>query len=232
MKDHLIRDELEECPYLPGETARMPLYALSGASDPASTDERLSEGQRRAGEFVYKTQCPNCQACIPVRIPVKDFTHSKSQKRILVRGDRELRCEIGPLQVDDARLDLFNKHRVQRGLSRDRERVSWEDYHWGFVRSCFESFEMAYYLGDDLVGIAINDLGTESLSAVYTFYDPDLKGQSLGTYSVLKQVDFCRAVGHRYLYLGFYIADCQAMVYKDRFRPQERLIDQRWERFD
>ena len=87
---------------------------------------------------------------------------------------------------------------------------------------------MRYFLDQRLVAVAIVDRGATSLSAVYTFFDPDLERLSLGTYSILKQIDLCRRWKLPYLYLGLYIAKCPTMVYKARFVPHERLLDGAW----
>ena len=70
------------------------------------------------------------------------------------------------------------------------------------------------------------------MSAVYTFYDPELTAASIGTYSVLKQVEFCAKHNLQYLYLGYYVANSPHMKYKSRFVPNERLIGGKWVRFD
>jgi arginine-tRNA-protein transferase len=143
-----------------------------------------------------------------------------------------LRQEIGPMGADECRVRLFNKHRRQRGLAKRDSDIDLDEYVWGFVRSCFESFEMSYWFGKDLVCLAVCDRGANSLSAVYTFFEPTLKRVSLGTYSILKQVEYCRQQGLRYLYLGYYVAQSPHMSYKSRFRPHERLIRNQWVRFE
>ena len=72
----------------------------------------------------------------------------------------------------------------------------------------------------------------QQLSAVYTFYDPDLKGASLGTYNILWQIAQCTVNNLPYLYLGYWIRDCHKMAYKAGFRPIEGLIDGQWQSFD
>lgn len=206
---------------------RMPIARVTGSQ----ADTRLDLGHRRTGEFIYETQCPGCRACEPIRIRVSDFEFSRNHRRVLNRGDRELSVRRGRLIADTSRLDLFNRHRRERGLARGDDDIDLEEYNWGFVRSCFESSEFSYWLDDRLVGIAICDLGDESLSAVYTFYDPSLNHLSLGTYSLLNQIRHCQIHELEYLYLGYFVQGSRHMNYKARFLPNERLIDGVWTEF-
>jgi arginine-tRNA-protein transferase len=194
----------------------------------AEADERLADGLRRTGEFVYKTKCPTCDACQPVRIDCSQFEFSKNQKRILSRNNGQLDIRIGPLMADNQRVALFNKHRRQRGLAKRDHDIDLEEYIWGFVRSCFDSFELTYWIQDRLVCLAVCDRGKQSVSAVYTFFDPDLSKESLGTYSILKQIEYCQDRSPKYLYLGYYVQNSPHMAYKERFLPQQRLIDNQW----
>jgi arginyl-tRNA--protein-N-Asp/Glu arginylyltransferase len=68
----------------------------------------------------------------------------------------------------------------------------------------------------------------EGLSSVYTFYDPDLPG-SLGTYSILWQIEQCRVLDLPWLYLGYWIEASRKMAYKASFKPAELLIDGAWQ---
>lgn len=230
--DIVIIDENESCPYLEGKTARMPLRMPLGKISPTEADKRLADGHRRTGEFVYQTNCPNCKACEPIRIDCFEFEFSRNQKRTLARGNRKYRQEIGALHSDAQRINLFNKHRRLRGLAKRDTDIDMDEYIWGFVRSCFDSFEITYWLDDELACVAVCDLGQSSISAVYTFFDPDIKSDSLGTYSILKQIEYCRQNDRRHLYLGYFVEGSPHMMYKSRFVPNERLIDGAWIQFD
>ncbi|MCH2178446.1 MAG: arginyltransferase [Mariniblastus sp.] len=230
--DIVILDEPEECPYLPGETARLPLRMPVRKLTLSEADIRLAEGNRRTGEFLYQTRCPNCSACEPIRLDCNEFEFSPSQRRILRRGDRQLEIRKGPAIANQQRVDLFNRHRLERGLATKESAIDLKEYEWGFVRTCFSSFEISYWLSDQLAGIAICDHGENSLSAVYTFYDPELSRQSVGTYSILKQIQYCQENSLSHLYLGYYINRSPHMAYKTNFHPNERLLNGHWVKFD
>lgn len=230
--DFVIIDEPESCPYLDGKTARMPLRIALEKITPEQTDLRLANGNRRSGEFIYQTKCPSCNACQPIRLDCNEFAFSRNQRRTINKGDRKFHQRTGSLESDQQRTDLFNKHRQIRGLAKSTNGIDADDYEYGFVRSCFDSFEITYWQNARLVCLAVCDRGKSSMSAVYTFFDPDLKSDSLGTYSILKQIQFCQTNHFQYLYLGYYIADSSHMNYKSRFTPNERLIDNKWIRFE
>ena len=83
----------------------------------------------------------------------------------------------------------------------------------------------------ELAAVAIIDRGERSLSAVYTYWDPRHSALSLGTYSILTQIELARRAGLDWVYLGLAIAANHSMAYKLRFLPHERRIDGAWRRF-
>jgi leucyl-tRNA---protein transferase len=224
----VIHDAPTPCPYLPGRTARLPLRLPVRALARHEFETRLDVGDRRQGLLLYRTACPSCQACEPIRLDVEKFAPGRTQRRVLRRGEQELRTELGRLEPTLEKVALYNKHKFGRQLNTGEQPIDLEGYRAFLGESCCDTFELRYRLGRRLVAVAIVDRGEQSLSAVYCYFDPGLPTLGLGTYSILKQVELCKSWGLRWLYLGLFIGECSSMAYKARFLPHERLLGGRW----
>ena len=226
--DMLLTNE-HPCAYLDDRTANLPLVLSKSIVSASATDDALSAGMRRAGIFLYYTSCHNCQACEPVRLKTKEFRWTRSWKRVLARGDRLLAVTMGPTTLDDEHLRLFNRHRSERQLGDDGSPYGNDDYKSFLVESCFEnSMELRFFLDGQLVAVSVIDCGDNSVSAVYTYFDPDYSRLSIGTYSILKQIEFCTSTNREFLYLGMYVEENQHLNYKARYLPQQRWIQGNW----
>ena len=228
----VIYDEPGPCSYLEGQTWRLPLRLPVRQLSQNEFEQRLEAGDRRQGRLLYRTACPQCRACEPIRVEVDRFQPSRSQRRALRRGKERIRFELGPIEVDEFRVDLYNLHKRDRQLAHRENDASEDEYRAFLGDSCCTSLEMRYFLDGEPLGIAIIDRAAESLSAVYFYYHPKFAAFSPGVFSILQQIGLTRQLGLRYLYLGLYIADCRSMAYKSRFLPHERRIDGQWQRFE
>lgn len=216
-----------ECSYLDEEEATT-LFI-----DPATTINRelyshLSQiGFRRSGSFLYRPHCELCNACIPCRIPIDSFKHSRSHKRIWKKNQDITANEVDSIATEH-HYQLYERYINERHSDGDmfppdsEQYVSFLGSEWNVTRF------IEFSLGDKLLGVAVIDELDDGLSAIYTFFDPAEDARSLGTYAVLWQLEMCRDLGLPYVYLGYWIKDCQKMSYKTRYRPLELLINNRW----
>ena len=232
IRELVVYDSEETCPYLPGRSARMPLRRPLESLQPAAFDARLAAGDRRTGAFLYNTHCENCTACEAIRVPVADFRMSRSQRRVWRKGQTHITTTTGPPLVTPDRVALFNRHRFERGLAKHERAIDSFSYEHFLVDSCCETRELRYFDDGRLVGIAICDIGHSATSAVYTFFDPEYREVSIGVYSVLKQLEVCREENKQWLYLGYYVAESPHMKYKANYLPHERRISGCWQRFE
>lgn len=132
----------------------------------------------------------------------------------------------------EEKVDLYNRHKLERGLAVGDDLLDLRSYREFLVETCVDTLEIEYRVDGALAAVALTDRATDGLSAVYAFFDPAYSALSLGTYSILKQLDLCREWGLRYLYLGLYVAGSPPMEYKVRYRPHERRVGGTWRVFE
>lgn len=222
------------CPYLPDRVERKLFTRLTGE---AATDAEINAtltraGFRRSHDIVYRPACPNCTACVPVRIPVRAFRPSRSLKRITAMN-RDLALEIVDTNVTEEQYALFMAYQTVRHPDSDMARMSRPEF-FSMLREG-ESDTHIYQLrkpGGGIIGGVITDHVNDGLSAVYSFFAPDEMRRSLGVQLILALVGEALRRNLSYVYLGYWISASRKMAYKARFRPLQALGPQGWDWLD
>ncbi len=189
----------------------------------------LSEvGFRRSGGIVYTPRCKTCDACLPVRIPVNEFSPNRSQRRNL-KQNRDLHVSIEAAVIRDEHFELYNRYIRQRHGDGEMATDDPERFAEFFLSKWCDSRFIEFRLGEKLIAVAVIDLLQSGWSAVYTFFDPDHSKRGLGTFAVLWMLEQCRQLGYPQLYMGYLIHDSQKMSYKANFKPYEIFRDGIWQ---
>jgi len=208
-------DTVSSCPYFPDKNKQFEYFL---AADLTSSDVSyfLEKGWRKFGLYYFRPLCPVCNDCTPVRVLAQDFKPSKSQRRILNRN-HNLKVSFGPLKVTERVYEIYKDH----SKNRFEQGASYEDFLQNFYTPSCPSIQSEYYLDDELIGVGFLDVGSDCINSIYFVFDTSYSSLRLGTYSILKEIEFARAEGHSYYYLGYYIGDCQSMAYKNKFSPHQ-----------
>lgn len=224
----LVREKLgeeEACPYLPGERSSMRYRIVDNCSAP-TYQRMLERGWRRFGTLYFRPACLACHECRSLRVDVERFRPNRSMRRVW-RRNRDLRtiARTPPTLTRD-HLELYDRYHAD--MSRRKswpEKVSEPfDYYLTFVNGHQEfGHELLYFLDGRLVCVALVDVLPDAASAVYAYYDPDLRSRSLGVFSVLRQIAFARERGLAHLYLGYWVSGCESMRYKANYGPHQIL---------
>ena len=221
---HETAGEEEDCHYLAGRLARM-RYRVIDRCTAGEYERMLERGWRRFGRVFFRPACAACEECRSLRLEVESFRPNRSMRRTLKRN-RDLRVGLRRASVSDRHLELYDRY--HRDMA---ERKGWSEKSitlLGYYRTFVEGregfgHELLYFERDRLVAIALVDVLPRAVSAVYCFYEPDLRARSLGAFSVLQQVELARARDAPHLYLGYWVADNASMSYKASYRPHEIL---------
>lgn len=215
------------CSYLPDHMARSQVATPSFLINTQVYSELVRHGFRRSGTFTYRPRCDACRACVPVRVPVDAFVPNRSQRRAAQRH-RNLEISLHTLKGGEEHFDLYQRYQAARHFNDNMESDSPEQYRNFLLQSHVDSTLAEFREGGILRMVSLIDILDDGLSSVYTFYDPDVVHASYGTFNVLWQIEQCRKLELKYLYLGYWIRESGKMAYKANFRPLQGLVEGEW----
>jgi arginine-tRNA-protein transferase len=219
-----------ECNYLPDKKERLLIAVDERLQNNESYSWLMSQGFRRSGEQSYRPHCTQCNACQSLRVIVDNFVPTKSQKRtvkrnsaLIIKESSELKDSYYPLYEQYINTCHQDGTMYPANIDQFRSFLSCKLTQQLFIETWLITDDV-----EQLLCVAVTDVLSNALSAVYTFYHPEFKDKSLGINSILTQLNICQQRQLPYLYLGYQIDDCQKMNYKNRYYPHERYIDGQW----
>jgi len=191
-------------------------------------NQLIQHGFRRSGTYCYRPHCNHCQSCIACRIPVAEFTPSRSQKRCL-KMNQDLKLTAVNADFSPEYFDLYHRYLNSRHTDGSMADPAEEDFKQFLYSKWSVTQFLEFRLDGRLVAVAVTDIVSNGVSAVYSFFDPEMIKHSLGTYCVLKQIDHAKTLGLNYVYLGYWIEHHPKMHYKINFRPLQIYRDEQWQ---
>ena len=217
----------EPCSYLDNRSSVSAFANPHLDMDMQTYNSLIQHGFRRSGGYVYRPHCPQCQECISVRLPVKQHQLSRNEKRVIRRNtDVVVSSTTGKFREEH--FELYQQYINSRHADGSMANPSKSDYHRFLICDWTETLFLEFRLNRRLIAVAVSDIMSSGLSAVYTFFSPELDARSLGHFAILSQVEEARERELDYLYLGYWIKDCNKMNYKRRYRPLEGHIGDQW----
>jgi len=218
-----------ECSYLPDRQANSLFVDPDKDMTADIYSELIQQGFRRSGSYVYTPYCKKCHDCIPVRLDVRKFVLSRSQKRCKNKNKNIIVNTQKP-EYNEAHYQMYADYVSSRhagGGMDDHDNQKYLDF---LTSQWSDTTFFEFQENNKLIAIAVTDHVTDGLSAVYTFFDSsqENKKRSLGVYSILWQAQEAQRLGLQWLYLGYWIRDCKKMNYKDNYQPLEYFYNHLW----
>ena len=172
-----------------------------------------------------------------MRLPVPEFTFSRSQRKVLVRN-ADLSRDLVEAEATTEQFQLLRRYLTTRHPTGGMSDMGWLDYVAMVEDTAVRTHLIEYRLPStdggpgDLVAVTLTDLLKDGLSMVYSFYDPTMERRSLGRFAILDHVRQAAIVGLPFVYLGYWVQGSAKMDYKADFRPMETLGKLGWSRLD
>ncbi|KZK82287.1 putative arginyl-tRNA--protein transferase [Pseudovibrio sp. Ad13] len=229
-----------DCPYLPDRKERKVFTHLVGPNAPALNDVLTQGGFRRSQNIAYRPACEDCRACVSIRVCAQEFQWTKSLKRVWKDNQDLIGTELPPGPSTE-QYDLFHEYLSARHTNGGMTEMSPTDYSMMVEDTHVETALIEYrrrgpntFISGEgegpLIGVALTDRLCDGLSMVYSFFDHNETTRSLGTYMILEHIARAQHLGLPYVYLGYWVQGSPKMTYKERFKPQEHLGAQGWEK--
>jgi len=216
----------KQCSYFDNEISDIRYKFMQNCSS-QEYQTMLEHGWRRFGKMHFVPECETCTKCISMRIDVKNYVFSKSEKRV-IQKNKNTKVYIQSPTLSIEHLKLYDKYHEFMHFKKDWNYTPIEpmEYQRSYVQGkASYAKEILYCDGDKLIGVALSDILENSISSIYCFYDHDYASLSLGKYSILAQIKIAKEMKIPYIYLGYWIEDHFSMGYKKAYTPFEVLTN-------
>jgi arginyl-tRNA--protein-N-Asp/Glu arginylyltransferase len=182
------------CSYLPGESARSQVATPSHLITSEVYGELVRSGFRRSGVFTYRPKCDDCQACVPVRVPVERFQRLNRSQRRSVRMHAGLQARELPLAFYDEHYQLYLRYQSARHAGGGMDQDSHEQYTHFLLQSRVDTRLIEF----TMTALCCAWSASSTCSAMVCRRStpsttPTLPPASLGTYNIVWQIAQCVA---------------------------------------
>lgn len=224
---HLYLTTSHDCGYLPDRIATNLVPDPKIQMDMAVYSQLIALGYRRSGQFTYRPHCNDCDECQPCRLVVDRFMPRRNQRRCS-RLNHDLEISTCRAHFSQEHFELYTDYINARHSDGDMVNPTQLDYQNFLYADWSNTRFIEARLHDKLVSVAVYDEVADGLSAVYSFFKPELNSRSLGTFNILLMQEHASKLKLPYLYMGYLIDGCKKMQYKSAFQPLQCFIDSRW----
>jgi len=232
LQRHFFLSGPRPCPYLYGRVERSIFTELTGAEAGRFYETLLRSGFRRSHQVAFRPACPECAACVPVRVVVAECEERDWMRRIR-KANAPLVAHERPARGTREQYALFRRYIAERHADGEMALMDYDDYRNMIEDSPIDSAVVEFSdASGGLVAACLFDRLSDGFSAVYSFFAPGELWPSLGSYMILWLIANARARRLPYVYLGYWVEGSRKMSYKTRFRPLEALSSEGWRRYE
>ena len=158
----------------------------------ARYDQYLASGWFRGSVMLYKMDLlcidERLFSVVNIRMNLEQYTPTARQRKTLRRVESRFTVTYGHAQPNANKEALYAQHKSRfKGFIHN---TLTEYLSAGFQGTVFDTREVCVYDGDRLIAVSYFDLGEQSMPAFWAYNDDAYAKYSLGTYTLLKEVEY------------------------------------------
>jgi leucyl-tRNA---protein transferase len=184
---------------------------------PARLDAYLASGWFRNAYMMYRAKliCLNDDlfSVVNIRLRTNEYEPSKKLRKIERRCESRFTTIVRPMQLDQEKEALYQQHKNR-----------FEGFIYGSLKyffygeigyhKIFNTYEVCVYDGLQLVAVSFFDFGQTSAASLLGIFDQSYSKYSLGTFTMLKEVEYCMEQGMEFYYPGYILDKSSVFDYK------------------
>lgn len=197
-------------------------------------DQYLASGWFRGSVMLYKMDLlcidETIYSTVNIRLNLEEFSAKKKHRKLLRRAESRFKFTYGFANPTPDKEELYKAHKHRfRGFIHE----TLEDYlNAGLEKTVFDTREVCIYDGDKLIAVSYFDLGNNSMASLLGLYDEDYSKWSLGTVTMLKEIEFGLATKRKWYYPGYTLDLPSTFEYKLKLGDMEYYTPEKyWDSF-
>jgi leucyl-tRNA---protein transferase len=183
---------------------------------PTGLDTYLEQGWYRMGQSIFTTNFIHFKSemysTVWLRVLLDEFLEDGTQKKVFKRN-AGFQVAIRPAILTDEKEELYVRYKQSLPFNPSDSLHSLL-FSAASTNSIYNTYEVTVRDGDQLIAIGFFDLGKTSAAGISSVYDPVYKKYSLGKYLIYLKMQYCKNLGLRYFYPGYFVPGYSFFDYK------------------
>jgi arginine-tRNA-protein transferase len=192
-------------------------YYYPFSLSPSRLDRYLAAGWFRNSIMLFRSKLLCMEGdlfnVVNIRLPLTNYALSKRYQKLVSKNKKlfDVRINRATINPDKERLYELHKPRFKGFIYSDLHQFLYSDT----IGSVFQTYEIEIRdKSGKLVALSYFDKGQHSIASLIGIYDPTYSRYSLGTFTMLLEVEYALNLGYKFYYPGYIFDKPSVFDYK------------------
>lgn len=192
-------------------------YYYPFSLSPSRLDRYLAAGWFRNSIMLFRSKLLCMEGdlfnVVNIRLPINDYSLSRRYQKLVNKNRKLFSVKINRASIDPDKERLYGLHkpRFKGFIYSDLHQFLYSDT----IGSVFQTYEIEVRDPQGkLVALSYFDKGQQSIASLIGIYDPEYSKYSLGTFTMLLEVEYALQLGYKFYYPGYIFDKPSVFDYK------------------